>query len=389
VRNTGKCVTIRYVDKNLPFTAEVVRSIRQIDEEEWNGSFPPHPEDYRFYTALHDALEDQFELSYLVIRNGAQCVCIIPCFLTDYALDTTADGPLKTILSSVRAALPGLFTVRAFVCGSPATDGRLPVDFPRHEEAASLAIGTLRSIAREKKASFLAFKDFPEEPVLFFESLAREGFRAVRTYPSVNLKIGFSSFEEYLASLSRATRKDLRRKFRNDEGAEAIDMEVRTGIGDALDDVYRLYLETFDRSEVRFEKLSKQFFRDVSERMPEAARYFLWRLNGKLVAFALCLVSGACLVDEYLGMDDAASRRYHLYFRTFRDILTWCLANGIRTYESGAFNYDPKKRLDFSCLPRYVYVRHIDKKRSVMLDLMIAAFRPERFDPMLKVMWER
>jgi Uncharacterized protein conserved in bacteria len=37
--------------------------------------------------------------------------------------------------------------------------------------------------------------------------------------------------------------------------------------------------------------------------MSDRARFFIWRQNGKIVAFSFCLVCGDAIYDECIGLD--------------------------------------------------------------------------------------
>jgi len=138
-----------------------------------------------------------------------------------------------------------------------------------------------------------------------------------------------------------------------------------------------------------FELIVKEFFKKISERLPKETRYFLWRIKGRLVAFNLALVDAPLLYDEYLGLDYTVAYQYHLYYVTFRDIVRWCLQHDVRRYVTGALNYDPKKRLDFSFTPLYVYIRHTHRLSNRVFRLVSHLIKPERFDPILKSFYKR
>lgn len=73
---------------------------------------------------------------------------------------------------------------------------------------------------------------------------------------------------------------------------------------------------------------------------------WLWRKDGRLVAFVFGLLSGEFLSAYYLGLDYAVAYDYHLYFIRFRDVMKWCIANGIKRWDVGVTGYEPKKRTE-------------------------------------------
>ena len=142
-------------------------------------------------------------------------------------------------------------------------------------------------------------------------------------------------------------RRNLRRKFRAAEKASVIEMTV-------VDDVY-------ERSKLQFEKLTERYFCGLGRLMPEKARFFVWRQGKTIVAFMSCLVEGDELCAEYIGLEYPVALDLHLYFYSFRDVVSWAIANGFKWYRSSALNYDPKFHLKHSLDPLDLYVRHTSK----------------------------
>src|SRR5437899_13109910 len=149
--------------------------------------------------------------------------------------------------------------------------------------------------------------------------------------PMTRLALGYENWDEYFRTLSKASRKDLRRKFRKAERAAKIEMEVVSEIAPFIDEIYPLYLAVHERSPLKFETLTKNYFRAIAQRMPEQARFFIWRHNGKIVAFSFCLVCGDAIYDECIGLDYRAALNLHLYFYTLRDIISWALQQGLES----------------------------------------------------------
>ncbi len=369
---------------NPTFTVKVSSSLKEINPEEWTRLFPSTPEEYFLFKTIEETLCQQFKFFYISIYENSRIVCLAPCFIADYSLDTSTGGLAKTLASWAKNLLPRLFTIRVLICGSPIDAGKLGAASPLHPTITHILTDAMQSIAKRDNVRFLAFKDFPEQNASFPKSLLGIGFHEVTSYPACSLNIPFRSFEEYLASLSQATRKDLNRKFKKIDGKIHLKMEVRSAPGDLLDRIHQLYLNTFQKSDVQFELITKEFFKRIAVNMPQETKYFLWSIDGRLVAFDLCLVSGSTLVDKYLGMDYGVAYKYHLYYITFRDVLNWCIQNSIRTYSSGTFNYDPKKRLDFTFVPLKIYVKHTNGIINFLFGLFVTTLKPENFDPILK-----
>ena len=201
-----------------------------------------------------------------------------------------------------------------------------------------------------------------------------------------SLDISYDSFDDYAArALSRATRKDLRRKFAAAARASPIEISVLTDISPLIDEVFPLYLQVYERSNLHFEKLTPQYLCELGRRMPDKARFFVWRQDGRVVAASVCIVHGATIHDEYIGLDYTVALDLHLYHLTFRDIVSWAIANGYRRYVSNGLSYDPKLHLKCRLEPLDLYVRHTSPAIHWALAVVLRLVEPTRYDRNLKL----
>src|SRR5260370_29169448 len=102
--------------------------------------------------------------------------------------------------------------------------------------------------------------------------------------PMTRLALRYRDWDEYFHTLSKATRKDLRRKFRKAERAPKIDIETVTDITPYVDEIYPLYLQVHERSPLKFETLTKDYFRAIGQQMRERARFFILRQRCDILA---------------------------------------------------------------------------------------------------------
>src|SRR5260370_28725862 len=114
-------------------------------------------------------------------------------------------------------------------------------------------------------------------------------------FPPLNLDLNCTSFDQYMETrLSRITRKSLRRKLRKAAATSPpITLEVLTDCRQVIDEVHPLYLSVAHNAPVKFEIFSREYFLEAGQRMPDRHRYFVWRQNGKAIAFSFCTVWNA------------------------------------------------------------------------------------------------
>jgi predicted N-acyltransferase len=214
--------------------------------------------------------------------------------------------------------------------------------------------------------------------------LALTDFTRVPSMPMTELTLDYRDFDQYVTTLGASTRKDLRRKFRRVAEAEPITVEIVTDLTPHVDEVYPFYLQVHERSPMKFECLTKEYLSELGRRMPDRVRFFIWRQNGKAIAFSVALVHDGTIYDDYLGLDYRVALDLHLYFYTLRDILSWSLAQGLKRYRSSPLNYQPKLHLGCTLYPLDLYVRHRNPVLNRIFRPILKLLEPTRHDPVLQ-----
>ena len=98
----------------------------------------------------------------------------------------------------------------------------------------------------------------------------------------------------------------------------------------------------------------------------------------------MALLHDGTIYDDYLGLDYRVALDLHLYFYTFRDILSWALAQGLTRYRSSPLNYQPKLHLGCALFPLDLYVRHTNPILNKIFRPLLKLLEPTRHDPVLQ-----
>jgi predicted N-acyltransferase len=339
--------------------AKVVTRAELQNCDAWKRAFQNRCKDHRYYEIVEDTLEG-FEHHYLVIQDNSNTVrAVQPVFFVRQNLVEGVRGKIRSVVDRIRKKFPRFLTMRVLMIGCSAGAGDLGVCDEKGEAWVAKALqAALQTYARQNRASLVVLKDFPAKYRSALESFSSNAYARVPSMPMTRLPLHYQDWDEYFRTLSKATRKDLRRKFRKAERAPKIDMELTSDVTPYLDELYPLYLQVHGRSPLKFETLTKDYFLGIAKRMPERARFFVWRQGGKIVAFSFCLVCEDAIYDECIGLDYSVALDLHLYFYTFRDIISWSLQQGLKYYYSNPLNYGPKLHLHCELVPLDLYVMH-------------------------------
>lgn len=369
-------------------SAKVFARSADIDPQLWQITFGAEPKNFDYYRLIEETIPTGFTFRYLVLFDlSERPIALQPLIIVDQDLAAAINGRLGRVIGSIRARAPRFLYSRMLMAGCLVGEGKLGL-CPEVDPAfaGQLLTEALRQFARSEAISLIALKDFSSRLRQNLQPLAGAGYTRLDGFPSLHLDLDFSSVEEYLRHrLTRVTRKNFKRKLKKTASATPpIELEVRNDCSEVIDEIYPLYLNVAERSEVMFEVFTKVYFLEAGRRMPGRVRYFIWRQNGKAIAFSFCTVWNNTIYDNDIGLDYSVAHDLNLYHLTFRDILEWALKNDLRFYETAPFNYEVKLHLRLQPVPLDLYIRHQSPLVNLILRSIAPWFAPARSDPALR-----
>lgn len=353
----------------------------------WKSAFADERKDYRFFEIVEDTIHQGFDHNYFIIKDAnGEILSIQPFFVLDQDLLAVTNRHVMAAACFIRHLWPRFLRMRTLMVGCAAGEGHLDgTRLTQNISAKTLAVA-ITPLARKLGAQLIVLKEFPAKYRGALQCFLDHGFTRLPSMPMTKLNIDYANFEDYLKRvLSHKMRANLRQKFKAAARATPpIEVSVVQDIATIVDDVYPLYLNVYERSPLKFEKLTRETLLHLGQRMPDKIRFFIWRQDKRIVAFSYCMVQGEDLYHEYLGFDYSVALTLHLYHLVFRDILEWAIANRYKWYRSGALNYDPKLHLKQILDPIDLYVAHTSPTLNKILHKVLPLLEPTRSEKILR-----
>jgi predicted N-acyltransferase len=367
--------------------AVIAHSIAAFGREEWNRLFPDEPEDWSYYHAVENSGLPGFSWAYFGVRDDTGSLLVaVPAFVTDYRIDTTLSGALKRFADWLTRHFPRLLRQKMLSLGSPVSEvchlGFAPgTKTDEQNRLLDAILMRAETFARENRVRMIAVKDAgAAQDALWATAAKAHGLRRQPGLPTACIDMRFASVDDYLGSLSKATRKDIRRKLKN---ATGLRVEWRTSIVGIEDEVMRLYQSTHANAEFSFEELTSEYFRGVLHEMSGRASCATYWLGEKLVAFNLVLHDSKRLIDKFLGMEYVIAREYNLYFYTWIENVRRCIDLNVGIYQSGQGLHALKRRLGSRLSANWLWYRHRNRVVDAIFALVERIARLDRHDPEL------
>ena len=319
--------------------------------------FPEPSNTAPLLSLLQESGIDGFNLRSIVVSKDDAPILLLPLFETRFDLSTFVEGWIKQSLKVSGRLFPSLFQPRilgvGLLVGESSEIGMDPqIDAGTLESAFKMAFDALQKLATELKSDIVALYNFSQYGGLPAEVL--NTFHRAKCQSCARMPIDFKNLEEFLARLSRAARKDLRRKMR---AAPEVRVIRTRNISPFLDRIYNLYRATVERSPMAFGAHNRLFFEKICERVP-GAEYTLYFVREELAAFNLLVVKQEAMVDKNFCMDYELGRKYNLYVLSWLENIRTCVERGIPLYDAGQGVEKTKAHLGAALIPMYLLFKH-------------------------------
>jgi hypothetical protein len=261
-----------------------------------------------------------------------------------------------------RAGLAYYPKLVAAVPFTPVTGPRLLVAPDAPPETRARLIEGARALAEELNVSSLhwLFADAADTALLEQSGLLRRDGYQFHWHNR-----GYRDFDDFLAGFSAVKRKKVRRERRQvREAGITLAAAEGTAIGPELwDSFYDFYLATIEKHGAHA-YLTRAFFRELSERLPESLVLIVARRNNDCLAAAFFVRGADTLYGRYWGTRAAVPG---LHFETcYYAAIDYCIAHGLARFEAGAQG-EHKLTRGFLPTPTYSahWLRHPEFNRAV------------------------
>lgn len=278
------------------FSATVEESVTGVGADDWDALFPGRAEEsWAYLSAVERAGLPGFVWRAATVRRDGRLVAVAPLFRTDYRLDTTLQGAAKSMAGMLTRLWPDALTLRLVCLGTPVND-TCPLGFAPalttddRAHALTALLDAVAAFAAKEGCGLLAAKDVDVGEHGALDPVFRAaGFSVLPGLPNAVLRLPDGGENDYLASLSGATRKNVRRKLKS---RAAVTVEYRESLNGVLNTVMALYESTRANSGVdydQFETLTPDYFQGVVDGMAGRAGVYLYWHGETLLGFNLLL----------------------------------------------------------------------------------------------------
>ncbi|RKG98000.1 GNAT family N-acetyltransferase [Corallococcus carmarthensis] len=367
-----------------PLELRWVSSIQDIGREAWHTCFPPTDvmQAYELHQATEAASIEDVQFHYLQVRSAGEVLAIVPCFRFRMSLTVIAPENVNKVVSQVRRVLPGFLFLNAFVIGTPIAickdllGVRPDLPKPRRDAVLRAISDEVVARARHLKLGLVFMKELTTRLLPEVRDVLSPRFSFVESAATTYL---------YLGEPGKSTFKErLRKKYRslmNNRMARVQEAGMRweqvADFSPYAERMHPLYLQVLNRSKIRFETLSVEFFARLPALLGERVFALLCFKGEQLVSFELFLKDDEWVHPIYLGLDYSLRDEGSLYFNSIYKIVEVLEAHGKAVVQLGQTSYAVKASIGAVVDRLYLAVHHTNP----VLDALLKRFGAELFPP--------
>ena len=321
----------------MNYRTHIVSSLSEVGQPAWDGLLAgqdkPNPFlSFAFLDALHESgsasAESGWQPQFIVLFDGEELAAAMPLYVKmhsygEYVFDWAwADAYQRNGMDYY----PKLLSAVPF---TPVTGPRL---MARDDAARAALLDVLRGTQRASKVSSTHILYPPEDQV---QQLADAGFMLRSGVQFHWLNAGYDSFDQFLGTLEKKKRKNIRAERRKVMEAGVTMRRVRGA--EAHDDEWRFFNRCYQRTYVAHRStpyLNLDFFQRIGRTMPDNILLVIAERAGAPIAASMVIHSADTLFGRYWGEIEHVPC---LHFETaYYQPLEFCIEQNIAVFEGGA-----------------------------------------------------
>ena len=324
----------------MTYELRLLSSIRGVDQAQWDALVGPDDSPFVEWAWL-DALEEAecvgAEAGWLpchvAVTRGGELVAAAPCYLkTNSEGEFIFDWSWADLAQRLRVPYyPKLVVAVPF---TPATGARVLTAQGEDRRALVATVAhALVEVSEEVKARSVHALFVTEDEAKVWASVGYAHRHSIQ-YHWQNR--GFSTFEDFLATLPSKKRTQLRREAKQPakDGVTIARLEPHEYTTEMAHTMFALYLTTIDKFSWGRQYLTSRFFEIVAERFRDRLAWVVAHKDDAVLAGAFNVEKGKRLYGRYWG---TTVEMPFLHFNVcYYEGIRECIARGLDVFEPGA-----------------------------------------------------
>lgn len=366
-------------------TVKLFDKLDEINQDNWdqfnaNGNLL---HSYNFLKVLEISQVEASKLFFLMIYEDKKLIGTTVLSLFELNLDLFIHARATTKV--LKTIYPNLFKTKVLICGTPISAGHKNIyHLPEYGlQVYAITAEIMEQIASETKTNTIIFKELDDAALQQANILVSSNYFQAYSIPSAELESQFASFEEYLNAMRHSYRRQIKNSLKKieNQGIEISHEKIST-VG--LDLLYRLYLSVMDRSNVKLEVLTKDFFNQFFTYFQDQAKILVCKKDTQILGIFIYFIQNKTLTFLWTCRNQSKDD-YDSYQNLLIELFKIGMNKKCTTIVLGQTAYYPKQRMGAALNERFIYVKSRNKIIHFLLESFNTLIFPKLNLPKLNV----
>lgn len=323
------------------FTYKWLNSVNEIDSVIWDDFYKNESvlKKYLFTKTIEKSKLKNINFHYLILYKNEVIEAIFPCFTYRVNLEILAGFQIKKVLNLIRKGFPNFFHSNFFFIGSPIATCQNHALLNYDSDCREFIFNLLNEKAKFLKIKLLIFKEIPNSELDKFKSFFPK-FKCFESLP--NSIIPIIKDHPYPSILRCKYKKKFRKAFQKSENCN-YKWEFLSDYKLIINEIFQLYLNVYEKSKYKFEKLTLDFFKNISELLTKEVFILSCRdSNENLLCAEIIIDDKENLIPLYLGLNYTYIKDSTIYYNIIYRTLLEAEKRGKKYLILGQTSYEEK-----------------------------------------------
>jgi predicted N-acyltransferase len=349
LRGERRSGTMKDSERTVDLEAHVHRHINEIPKEEWD-TLVNHKlfHTYRWMELLEYSLREGISPYYITITRDNDLVGGAVCY-PSYRL------VFKFYLQSMVCLCPFSDDIGLYIkSGEPA------------EAIFSLLFSHIEEAARKERARIVVINNVDVSP---YRTLLQKKAALIKMSPSTCLDVQWKTFKDYLRSLPRKSKKNIRHTLNQGE-RRGLRLEHSQDFSDA-EFLFRFYEENLRKHGHSYPlPITSQFYTGLGKYVGDFAYILRCYHGSKLLGYWIYFFDGSIASMAISGSEEDDAREYNAYFNICYDAVREMIEKGCSKIYFGPTTYTVKRRIGCTLLKKEVSMKFLNPVLNAVLRLL-------------------
>ncbi len=346
-------------DSNIEI--QIRRNICEINKKEWNSIVDKRHIQlkYDYLKIINSSLMNDFSYFYIMVYFKGKLVGSTCAIYDENFCFTDKLGGFSNRIAS-------LFKLRfkVFQVISPITEFNLinlsNEHLAMHPQIIQLIIDSVHKLGEEYNVDIIIWRDYKNE-ISYLTKLEDKKYHHLYYMPGTYVNLKCDCFDKYVLFLNKKNRSNIRNKINKRDSSLKLEVvDINSMSNDDIEACYDCYINTYEKSKIKYDYLSMDYFMKCKEQDDFSCKMILARYKNEIIGMCHIITSSDIIINTRMGMNYKYVKKTNLYYHLLYKNIEYAVSNNFNILYLSQTTYRAKLEVGAKIAPlhSYLYIKN-------------------------------